>query len=127
MNTEFIDALEQIQQDKGISKDILIEAIEAALISSYKRNFGSSHNVRVEVSRDTGEVRVYGQKRVVEEVEDDIQEISLEEAKAIDPKYEVGHIVEREATPKDFGTNCGSNSKTGGCSAYSRSGTRSGV
>jgi N utilization substance protein A len=103
MNTEFIDALEQIQQDKGISKDILIEAIEAALISSYKRNFGSSHNVRVEINRDTGEVRVYGQKRVVEEVEDDIQEISLEEAKAIDPKYEVGHIVEREATPKDFG------------------------
>lgn len=103
MNTEFIEALEQIQQDKGISKDILIEAIEAALISSYKRNFGSSHNVRVEVNRETGEVRVYGQKQVTEEVEDDIQEISLEEAKTIDPNYNVGDIVEKEVTPRDFG------------------------
>lgn len=103
MNTEFIEALEQIQQDKGISKDILIEAIEAALISSYKRNFGSSHNVRVEVNRETGEVRVFGQKQVVTEVADDVQEISLEEAKAIDPKYDVDDVVEKEVTPRDFG------------------------
>lgn len=103
MNTEFIEALEQIQQDKGISKDILIEAIEAALISSYKRNFSSSHNVRVQVNRETGEVRVFGQKQITEEVEDDIQEISLEEAKEIDPNYEMGDIVEKEVTPRDFG------------------------
>lgn len=103
MNTEFIEALEQIQQDKGISKDVLIEAIEAALISSYKRNFSSSHNVRVEINRETGEVRVYGQKQVAEEVEDDIQEISLEEAKNIDPNYKIGDIVEKEVTPRDFG------------------------
>ncbi len=103
MNTEFIEALEQIQQDKGISKDVLIDAIEAALISSYKRNFSSSHNVRVEINRETGEVRVYGQKHVAEEVEDDIQEISLEEAKEIDPNYKTGDIVEKEVTPRDFG------------------------
>ncbi|MEN1759406.1 transcription termination factor NusA [Anoxynatronum sibiricum] len=103
MNIEFMEALEQIQQDKGISKDVLIEAIEAALISSYKRNFGSTHQVRVEVSRDSGAVHVYGQKRVVNEVEDDTQEISLEEAKATDPRYETGDVVEREVTPRDFG------------------------
>ncbi len=103
MNTEFIEALEQIQQDKGISKEILMEAIEAALISSYKRNFGSSHSVRVEVHRETGEVNVYGQKNVVEEVEDENTEISLEEAKELSPKFEVGDIVEREVTPRDFG------------------------
>ena len=103
MNTEFIDALEQIQQDKGISKEVLIEAIEAALISSYKRNFGSSHHVRVEVNRDTGEVRVFGQKRVVEEVEDENLEISIEDAREIDPKYEIDDILEREVTPRDFG------------------------
>ncbi|RQD67795.1 MAG: transcription termination/antitermination protein NusA [Tindallia sp. MSAO_Bac2] len=103
MNTEFIEALEQIQQDKGISKEVLIEAIEAALISSYKRNFGSSHNVRVEVNRETGEVHVYGQKNVVDEVEDENVEISLEEAKEISPKFQTGDVVEKEVTPRDFG------------------------
>ncbi|SFH49470.1 NusA antitermination factor [Tindallia magadiensis] len=103
MNTEFIEALEQIQQDKGISKEILIEAIEAALISSYKRNFGSSHNVRVEIHRETGEVHVYGQKQVVTEVEDENTEISIEEAKIINTKFQSGDIFEREVTPRDFG------------------------
>ncbi|AKL95436.1 transcription elongation protein NusA [Clostridium aceticum] len=103
MSTEFIEALEQIQKDKGISKEILIDAIEAALISSYKRNFGSAQNVRVEINRETGEVHVYSQKRVVEEVEDDLLEISLEEAKEIHRNYEVEDIIEREVTPRNFG------------------------
>ena len=103
MNVEFIEALEQIQKDKGISKEILIEALEAALISSYKRNFGTSQNVRVEINRDTGDVHVYSQKRVVEEVEDDLLEISLAEARAINSKYAVEDIIEREVTPRNFG------------------------
>ncbi|SDK47007.1 transcription termination factor NusA [Natronincola ferrireducens] len=103
MNTEFIEALDQIQKDKGVSKDILIDAIEAALISSYKRNFGSAQNVRVEINRETGEVHVYSQKRVVEDVEDELLEISLEEAKEIDRNYEVEDIIEREVTPRNFG------------------------
>lgn len=103
MNVEFIEALEQIQKDKGISKDILIEALEAALISSYKRNFGTSQNVRVEINRDTGDVHVYSQKRVVEEVEDDLLEISLQEAIGINPKYALEDIIEREVTPRNFG------------------------
>ncbi|SCY12565.1 transcription termination factor NusA [Alkaliphilus peptidifermentans] len=103
MNMEFIEALQQIQKDKGISKEILIDAIEAALISSYKRNFGTSQNVRVEIERDTGDVRVYSQKQVVEEVEDDLLEISIEDAKAIDSNYDAGDVIEREVTPRNFG------------------------
>ena len=103
MNVEFIEALEQIQKDKGISKEILIDALEAALISSYKRNFGTSQNVRVEINRDTGDVHVYSQKRVVEEVEDDLLEISLAEARTINSKYAVEDIIEREVTPRNFG------------------------
>lgn len=103
MNTEFMEALEQIQKDKGISKDILIDALEAALISSYKRNFGSAQNVRIEINRDTGEVHVYSQKKVVENVEDELLEISIEEAKEIDRNYQIDDIIEREETPRNFG------------------------
>ncbi|MDR5658223.1 transcription termination factor NusA [Serpentinicella sp. ANB-PHB4] len=103
MNSEFIEALEQIQKDKGINKDILIDALEAALISSYKRNFGTSQNVRVSINRENGEVHVYSQKNVVDTVEDELLDISLEDAKAINPKYEIDDVIESEVTPKNFG------------------------
>jgi len=103
MKLEFINALEEIQREKGVSKEILLEAIEAALISSYKRNFGSSQNVRVNIEEDTGEIQVYSQKNVVEVVEDDTQEVTLEEAKEKNPNYEIGDIVEEEVTPRNFG------------------------
>lgn len=103
MNAEFTEALEQIEKDKGISKDVLIDAVEAALISSYKRNFGSAQNVRVEINRDTGEVYVYAQKRVTDEVIDDLSEIHIDDAKQINLNYEIDDIVENEVTPKNFG------------------------
>ena len=103
MKLEFINALEEIQREKGVSKEILLEAIEAALISSYKRNFGSSQNVRVNIEEETGEIQVYSQKNVVEVVEDDTQEVTLEEAKNKNPNYEIGDIVEEEVTPRNFG------------------------
>ncbi|MCC5909841.1 MAG: transcription termination/antitermination protein NusA [Clostridiaceae bacterium] len=103
MSTEFIEALEQIQKDKGISKDVLLDAIEAALISSYKRNFGSAQNVRVEINRDNGDVHVYSQKEIVDNVEDDLLQISLEEAKETSRNYELGDIIEKEVTPRNFG------------------------
>ena len=103
MKAEFIEALEEIEKDKGISKDIIFEALEAALISGYKKNFGSSQNVEVEIDKITGDVKVYAAKNVVEQVEDELLEISLEEAKKIDTKYEVDDIVKVEVTPKDFG------------------------
>ena len=103
MNTEFISVLEQIQKDKGIAKEILIDTIEAALISSYKRNFGTSQNVKVEINQDTGSINVYSQKQVVEKVEDDLLEISLEDAKDINPNYDLEDVIKNEVTPRNFG------------------------
>ncbi|WP_129597013.1 transcription termination factor NusA [Anaerophilus nitritogenes] len=103
MNGEFIEALDQIEKEKGVSKDILIEAIEAALISGYKRNYGTSQNVKVYIDRESGEVRVFSLKNVVEEIEDELLDISVEEAKEIDVRYEAGDTVETEVTPRNFG------------------------
>jgi len=103
MNIDFIEALTAVEKEKGISKEILIEAIEAALISGYKRNFNSAQNVRVDVNRETGSVRVFARKTVVEEVLDPRLEISLEGAKGLNPGYQLDDIVELEVTPKDFG------------------------
>ncbi len=103
MNAEFIEALEEIEKSKGISKDTILDALEAALISSYKKNFGTSQNVEVVIDRVTGEVKVFAKKTVVEEVSNSSLEISLEEAKKVDDKYELGDTVILEVTPKNFG------------------------
>lgn len=103
MNAEFIEALNQLEKEKGISKDILLEAIEAALISAYRRNFHSAQNVRVDIDRESGKVRVFARKTVVDEVADPRLEISLEAAREISPSYQLGDIVEIEVTPADFG------------------------
>lgn len=103
MNAEFIDALTQLEKEKGISKEVLIEAIEAALISGYKRNFNSAQNVRVDIDRNTGRVRVFARKTVVDEVLDPRMEISQDAAVDISPNYQLGDIVEIEVTPADFG------------------------
>jgi len=103
LNSEFIEALIQLEKEKGISKDILIDAIEAALISGYKRNFHSAQNVRVDINRSTGVVKVLARKNVVEETVDPRLEISLEAACQINPNYQLGDIVELEVTPRDFG------------------------
>lgn len=103
MKVEFIEALEEIEKSKGISKEILIDAIEAALISGYKKNFGSSQNVEVKIDKETGEVNVYGKKQVVEEVENDVLQISLHEARQYKKSYEAGDYVLIEVTPKNFG------------------------
>ncbi len=103
MNAEFMQAFEQLGKEKGIAPEILFDAIEAALISAYKRNFGSAQNVMVSLDRLTGEIHVYARKNVVEEVTDSRLEMSLAEAKSIDPRYGLEDIVEVEVTPKDFG------------------------
>lgn len=103
MSMEFIEALSEIEREKGISKDVLIEAIEAALISSYKRNFNTAQNVRVDINRATGLIKVYARKTIVEEVLDPRLEISLEAARAINPHYQLDDIAEIEVTPRDFG------------------------
>lgn len=103
MSSELLDALNLIEKEKGISRDVLIEAIEAALVSAYKRNFNQAQNVRTDLNVETGTMHVYARKEVVEEVFDPRLEISLDEARAIDPAYEVGDIVEIEVTPRNFG------------------------
>lgn len=103
MKAEFIQALEEIGREKGISKEILIDAIEAALISAYKRNFGSSQNVEVIIDNTTGDVKVYAQKDVVNQVEDELLQISLEDAREIDGRYNLEDVINIEVTPKNFG------------------------
>ncbi|MFJ7735192.1 transcription termination factor NusA [Lysinibacillus sp. NPDC097287] len=103
MSSDLLDALTALEEQKGISRDVLIEAIEAALVTAYKRNFNQAQNVRVDLNLDKGSMRVFSRKDVVEEVEDDRLQISLEDAKAINPAYELEDIVEQEVTPRNFG------------------------
>jgi N utilization substance protein A len=103
MNKEFIQAIEELEREKQISKDVLIEAIESALVSAYKKNYGTSQNVRVDINRETGDIDVLMLMDVVGEVEDDMVEISIEDAKEIDSRYEVGDTVAYQVTPMDFG------------------------
>lgn len=103
MKHELLEALEQLEREKGISKALLLETIEAALITAYKKNFGSSHNVKVLIDENTGDVRVYSRCEVVEVPEEDSFDIALEDARKIDPHYELGDIIDEEVTPRDFG------------------------
>ncbi len=100
---ELIEALNQIEKDKGIDKEVIFEAIETSLITACKKNYSSRQNVNVEMNRETGVIKVFAQKTVVEEVTDDVLEISLEDAKDINVKYDIDDIVDIEVTPKDFG------------------------
>ncbi|AWE06713.1 transcription termination/antitermination protein NusA [Lysinibacillus sp. 2017] len=103
MSSELLDALTALEEQKGISRDVLIEAIEAALVTAYKRNYNQAQNVRVDINLGTGSMVVYSRKDVVEEAEDERLEISLEDAKYINEAYEIGDIVEEEVTPRNFG------------------------
>lgn len=101
--SELMLALEQIEKEKGISKDIIVEAIEKSLLDACKKDFGKSDNVTVNMDRETGDIEVFAAKTVVETVEDDATEISLEKALMISKKYAVGDTVNVEITPKNFG------------------------
>lgn len=103
MSSELLDALDLLEREKGIGKEVIIEAIEAALISAYKRNFNQAQNVRVDLNLEKGSMRVFARKDVVDEVFDPRLEISVEEAQSINPNYQVDDVVEIEVTPKDFG------------------------
>jgi transcription termination/antitermination protein NusA len=103
MSSELLDALTILEREKGISRDVLIDAIEAALISAYRRNFNQAQNVRIDLNLGTGSMRVFARKEVVDEVFDPRLEISLADARNINPNYAVEDVVEMEVTPKDFG------------------------
>ena len=102
MSAELLFALDELEKEKGIDKEIIISAIEEALNASYGKS-ETECNTRVEFNRDNGEIKVYAQKEVVEFVENDTAELSLAEAREIDPEFEIGDFAEFEITPKNFG------------------------
>lgn len=103
MNSEFIAAIDMLEKERKISKDVLFEAIEAALISAFKKDFGSEGEIRVHMDRETGAVSVVASKKVVDEITNKDLELSLAQAKSINAKYKLGDVVEVEVTPKQFG------------------------
>lgn len=103
MNEEFILALNQLESEKGVKKDIIFDALESALLTSYKKNFGTNQNVEVKINREDGHIDVFANREIVEKVEDELLEISIDDAKKINQKYELGDIYREEINPKDFG------------------------
>ena len=102
-NKELIIALEELEKEKGIKKEELLESIRTALITAYKRNFDALENVKVVMDKQTGATYVYSIKEVVERANDPVQEISLDEAKKINKSIQIGDNVEIEIVPKNFG------------------------
>ncbi|NPV92006.1 MAG: transcription termination/antitermination protein NusA [Firmicutes bacterium] len=103
MNQDFIQALRDLEREKGIKTEILLEVIKGALESAYRKNFGTVQNAEVDIDPETGKVRVLAKKTVVEEVTDPRTEISLGEAQKINPSSQPEDVMEMEITPKDFG------------------------
>ncbi|PQF21828.1 transcription termination factor NusA [Enterococcus mundtii] len=103
MSKEMLNALDALEAEKGISKEIVIDALEAALVSAYKRHYGQAQNVEVEFEQKKGKIHVYAVKEVTEEVMDSQLEVSLKDALLINPAYEIGDKIRFEVTPKDFG------------------------
>ena len=103
-STELILAMEELEKESGIQKEYLLESIETALVTAYKKNYDcEDENVKITMDKETGEIHIYMQKEIVKEVENDKTQMSLEEAKAIDKKYKVGDVYEKELVPKNFG------------------------
>ncbi len=111
MNTELLEALTILEKEKDISKETLLDAIENSLINACKNHFGKADNIRVIMDRETCDYQLLQEKTVVEEVEDKIEQISLEDAKAIDGKYELGDIVQFPVESKSFGRIATQNAK----------------
>ena len=105
MNEELIQSLKEIVKEKGIDAETLFSTIEDALINAYKKNYGinGNSNVKVNMDRENGDIHVYSEKKVCESVQDPISEISLQDAKKINPVYKIDDIVDVEVTPKKFG------------------------
>ena len=105
MNGNLIKVLDEIEKEKGISKDILVEALESALASAYKKNYGANmNNVEIKMCKDTGEIKAFNQKTIVNKVKNPLNEISLDELTVSDKdNYHIGDNILIEATPKEFG------------------------
>jgi len=102
-NSDLIEALNQIEKEKGISKEILLEALENSLLVACKNHYGKSDNIQVNINRENGNVAVFAEREIVEVVEDPVTQIDAVEAKVKFPKNEIGDVVRIEVTPKNFG------------------------
>ena len=103
-STELIEAMNELEKESGIQKEYLLESIETALVTAYKRNFDcEEENVKVTMHKETGEIHIYAQKEIVKEVENDKTQITLAEAQKISKNLNVGDIVDIELVPKNFG------------------------
>ena len=111
MNTELLEALSVLEKETSISKDTILDAIEQSLLQACKNHFGKADNVTVTINRETGDFHVMAAKTVAEEVEDSVEQISLADAKMIDPSYEVGDIVNVEIQSRSFGRIATQNAK----------------
>jgi N utilization substance protein A len=103
VNKEFISAINQVCHERQLSKEVVIEAIEAALISAYKRNFGAAQIITSKIDPETGEAQIFVEKEVVPEIIDDKAQITLDEAQKYVPEVDVGDVIHIETTPADFG------------------------
>lgn len=102
MNQELLNAMDYLEKEKSIPREILIETIEAALLTAYKKNYTQHKNVKVDLNLTNGSYRVISRKDVVEEVEDETAEVNLETARTVNPAYEIGDPYDEDVTPKDF-------------------------
>lgn len=102
VNKEFFQALELLESEKKISKELLLESLEAGLVSAYKKEYGESRTIAVRLNEEKQTIKVYAHRLVVDEVEDEDTQISLEEAREIKPSYKVGDVVIEDITPKQF-------------------------
>ena len=102
-NKELILALEELEKEKGIKIEYLLESIETALVTAYKRNFDSLENVKVQMDKQTGATHVYSVKEIVQEPENQDTQISVEEAQKINPDLKEGDTLETEIVPRNFG------------------------
>ncbi|WP_341778406.1 transcription termination factor NusA [Levilactobacillus sp. HBUAS70063] len=103
MSKELLGALDVLETEKGIQKSVVIDALEAALVSAYKRNYDQAQNVEVQFDQKKGDIHVYAVKKVVDQVYDSRLEVSLDEALTISKGYEIGDDIKFEVTPKNFG------------------------
>ncbi len=103
MNKELIEAINLLEKENNISKDVLLEAIENSLLTAYKNNYGRADNVKVNINRETGDFAIVAEREVVENVEDPMTQVSLAEAKLLNSKYELGDVVQFSVNSKEFG------------------------
>ena len=111
MNKELMGALDELEREKNISKETLLDAIEQSLIQAYKNHFGKADNVHVTINRETGDFSVYADRRVVEFVEDPAEEVSLVEAQKQNTNAEVGDILKVPVHSDKFGRIATQNAK----------------